>query len=144
MTILRYTKTNENARLVQPGEGDAGYDICTPFYVEVPPVRETGLPVAINTHLQFQYPEGYWAKIFDRSSVAKRGVFTTAGVIDNGYRGDTIVLLTNYGHETVVFEQGEKIAQLVLMPLSVFPATSVTELNITSRGDGGFGSTGRF
>lgn len=142
--ILQYTTSHPNAKFEKPANGDAGYDLRTPTQIEIPPLSQSKHPTPVNTHVRLAIPDGHWAKIYDRSSKAKQGIFTTAGVIDNGYRGDVIILVTNTTDKTVVFEAGEKIAQLVILQL-ITPSTEfVTDLNVTERGDSGFGSTGRF
>jgi dUTP pyrophosphatase len=98
----------------------------------------TGLAVAI--------PEGYVGLIFARSGLAtKFGVAPAncVGVIDSDYRGEVIVGLSNHSGEDYVIQPGERIAQLVLMPIVQAGITVVDDLDDTQRGTGGFGSTGR-
>lgn len=97
----------------------------------------TGLAVAI--------PEGFAGLVIPRSGHAKRlgiGVVNGPGLIDSGYRGEVSVLLINHGSETVTFEKGERIAQLAVVPVAVVDWVEVESLDETSRGSGGFGSTG--
>jgi dUTP pyrophosphatase len=97
----------------------------------------TGLAVAI--------PDGHAGLVVPRSGLAARhgiGVANGPGLIDAGYRGELKVILINHGQEPVSFERGERIAQLVVVPVLVGEVVEVDELPATDRGAGGFGSTG--
>ena len=78
----------------------------------------------------------------DRSSMAARGVTTTGGVIDAGYRGEILVLMTNLGHEVVELKAGEKIAQMIPVPVLTGGVFEVDELVESARAGKGFGSSG--
>lgn len=98
----------------------------------------TGLAVAI--------PEGHAGLVVPRSGLAARhgiGIVNAPGLIDAGYRGEIKVLLVNHGDEPVSLEAGERIAQLVIVPVALADFVAVDELPESVRGDGGFGSTGR-
>jgi len=120
--------------------GDLGYDL---FAVE-DTVIYAGETKLVPTGIAIQFPEGYGALIRDRSSVAtKRGLFTVAGVIDNGYIGEIKIALHNSTESVDRVAAGEKIAQLVLIPTVNFTVEEVNEvLSSDNRGEGGFGSTG--
>jgi dUTP pyrophosphatase len=120
--------------------GDLGYDLFTNEGAAVFP-NETKI---VKTGIAIQFPEGYGAFIKDRSSVAtKKGLFTVAGVIDNGYIGEICIALHNGTDSLIHISPGEKIAQLVLIPTVNFGVTEVDELvSADQRGVGGFGSTG--
>jgi dUTP pyrophosphatase len=84
--------------------------------------------------------------VLPRSGHAARhgvGVVNSPGLIDSGYRGEIKVILVNHGSEPVRFERGERIAQLVVSPVPIVELIEVDELDTTTRGDGGFGSSGR-
>ena len=90
-------------------------------------------------------PEGFAGLVLPRSGHAKRlgvGVVNGPGLIDSGYRGEVSVLLINHGSEKVEFRKGERIAQLAVIPVAAVDWVEVESLDETSRGDGGFGSTG--
>lgn len=122
---------------------DAGFDLPSLAYVEVPPLSfslvRTGLHVAI--------PENWVGLVRDRSSVALRGGITVAGVIDASYRGEIKIAMYNLAGDVLVFECGERIAQLIIVPHfgSIFceEVERFDLLGETSRGGDGFGSTGR-
>ncbi len=79
----------------------------------------------------------------DRSSVAARGVATTGGVIDAGYRGEILVLMTNLGDSDVEFQAGEKIAQMIPVPVLTGEVEEVETLEDSARAGKGFGSSGK-
>jgi dUTP pyrophosphatase len=79
----------------------------------------------------------------DRSSVAARGIATTGGVIDSGYRGEILVVMTNLGDASVELQAGEKIAQMVPVPVLTGLVQEVEALEVSVRAAKGFGSTGR-
>ena len=81
--------------------------------------------------------------IKDRSSIAVKGLFTHAGVIDSGYTGQIKVLFHNVSATSIKIENGDKIAQLIPQPVVNFEVQEVDELFKTKRGDNGFGSTGK-
>src|SRR5690606_33641196 len=98
----------------------------------------TGIAVAI--------PDGYAGLVIPRSGHARRhgvGVVNAPGLIDSGYRGVITVLLINHGREPVDFARGDRIAQLVIVPVPEIEWVEKTSLDQTLRGHGGFGSSGR-
>lgn len=116
-----------------------------------PPDRETGLKlpslarVMIPTGLAIALPEGHEAQIRPRSGLAARHgitVLNAPGTIDADYRGEICVLLVNLGAETVTLGHGERIAQMVIAPVTRAAFARVDRLDTTKRGVGGFGSTG--
>lgn len=138
---MQVKRLSANAILPQKAHaGDLGYDLFTNEGAAVFP-NETKV---VKTGIAIQFPEGYGAFIKDRSSVAtKKGLFTVAGVIDNGYIGEICIALHNGTDSLIHISPGEKIAQLVLIPTVNFGVTEVDELvSADQRGVGGFGSTG--
>ncbi len=122
--------------------GAAGMDVLSAENVTIKPGQrhavETGLAVAI--------PAGYEIQVRPRSGLAfKHGITVpnTPGTIDSDYRGELKVLLINHGHEDFVIQRGERVAQLVLAPVTQAAWEEVVVLDETDRGAGGFGSTGR-
>lgn len=99
----------------------------------------------ISTGLQIALPVGYEAQIRPRSGLAlKNGisVVNSPGTIDSDYRGDIGIILINHGFEPFMIEQGDRIAQMVIVKHEQAEFVEVQELDETSRGDGGFGHTG--
>jgi dUTP pyrophosphatase len=78
----------------------------------------------------------------DRSSMAARGLATTAGVIDAGYRGEILILMTNLGEIAIELKAGEKIAQMIPVPVLTGPVETVESLEESARAQKGFGSSG--
>jgi dUTP pyrophosphatase len=137
---MRVKRLSENAILPKKAHsGDLGYDLFTNEGTAVFP-NETKV---VKTGISIQFPEGYGGFIKDRSSVAtKKGLFTVAGVIDNGYIGEICVALHNGTDSLIHITPGEKIAQLVLIPTVNFEVVEVDKVISTDqRGEGGFGST---
>ena len=103
--------------------------------------------VIIGTGLTAAIPEGYVGLVFARSGMAtKRGLAPAnkVGVVDSDYRGEYLVPLHNHGTEPQTITHGERIAQMAIIPVVQAVFNVVDELDDTTRGDGGFGSTGRF
>ena len=139
---MKVKRLSEKAQLPTKAHlGDLGYDLYANEGTAVFP-HETKI---VKTGIAIQFPEGYGGFIKDRSSVAtKKGLFTVAGVIDNGYIGEICIALYNGTDSLIHVAPGEKIAQLVLIPTVDFEVEEVNEVIPTDqRADGGFGSTGR-
>lgn len=121
----------------------AGMDIRAA--VETPIVIKPGERTLIPTGLQMALPEGYEAQIRPRSGLAIRNGITmlnTPGTIDADYRGEVKVIAINHGEEEFVVNHGDRIAQMVIAPVTQLPLLEVEALDETDRGEGGFGSTG--
>jgi dUTP pyrophosphatase len=105
-----------------------------------------GERVAISTGLALAIPAGYEGQVRPRSGLAKQHGITLVnapGTIDADYRGPVTILLINHGQEPVTIEPAHRIAQLVIAPVVQAELAEVDELGATTRGAGGFGSTGR-
>jgi dUTP pyrophosphatase len=121
----------------------AGMDVRAA--VETPIVIKPGERALIPTGLQMALPEGYEAQIRPRSGLAIRNGITmlnTPGTIDADYRGEVKVIAINHGEEEFVVNHGDRIAQVVIAPVTQLPLLEVDKLDETGRGEGGFGSTG--
>lgn len=96
----------------------------------------------VHTGIAVELPENTSGIIWGKSSVESKGIKAMAGLVDAPYRGELIVCMYNLNEQDFVFEAGQKVAQLVVLP-TLYPAfEEVSELPDTSRGEGGFGSTG--
>lgn len=114
--------------------------------LDAPKTLNPGDRALIPTGIHMALPAGYEAQIRPRSGLAyKHGVtvLNTPGTIDADYRGDVGVLLINHGKEPFVVEDGMRVAQMVIAQYTQFEWQSVASLDETSRGAGGFGSTGK-
>lgn len=119
---------------------DAGLDLYSP----VRDVVECDGSLCIDTGVHIEIPEGYVGMIKSKSGLNTKHGITSEGVIDSGYVGSIKVKLYNHGLFDYTVEKGEKISQLVLIPIITPELELVDELEDTERSDGGFGSTGRF
>lgn len=124
--------------------GSAGLDLLAAVGdpVEIAPGRRALIP----TGLAMELPEGYEAQIRPRSGLAlKHGitVLNAPGTVDSDYRGEVSVLLVNLGDQSVRIARGERIAQMVVAPVTRVMFHEQSSLSDTVRGVGGYGSTGR-
>ena len=122
-------------------EWDAGYDLRTPAPFIICP----GKNVTVDTGVHIAIPQGYVGFLKSKSGLNVRNSLTGEGVIDAGYTGSVVCKLYHNdtdGYEKR-FERGDKIIQIVLLPIIKPKVVIVDELDETERGDGGFGSTGR-
>ena len=145
MSTIRVKKLRENATLPTYGsQWAAGADLyaCLETAVTIEPHQTVMIP----TGLALEVPVGCAGLIYARSSMgAKRGLAPAnkVGVIDSDYRGEVMVALHNHGQEDQVIQPNERIAQLLITPVFTPGFVEVDDLSDTTRGDGGFGSTGR-
>jgi dUTP pyrophosphatase len=123
--------------------GDAGADLRAAADVVLPP----GGRATVGTGMALAVPEGYAAFVHPRSGLAARHGITVVnapGTVDAGYRGEVrVVLLNTDPTEPFTVRRGDRIAQLVVQPVTRVRFLEMTELPATPRGEGGFGSTGR-
>jgi dUTP pyrophosphatase len=123
--------------------GDAGADLRAAEDVLLPP----GGRATVGTGLAVAVPDGHAAFVHPRSGLAARHGITVVnapGTVDAGYRGEVrVVLLNTDHHEPFTVRRGDRIAQLVVQPVTTVRFVDVEELPPTPRGEGGFGSTGR-
>ena len=145
MEKVAVKKLREGAILPTFGSPEAaGADLyaCLEQDVTIAP----GETVFVPTGLAMELPRGYAGLIYARSGLAcKRGLAPAnkVGVVDSDYRGEFIVALHNHGAQAQTISTGERIAQLVVTPVLIPEYVEVDNLSETSRGTGGFGSTGR-
>ena len=124
----------------------AGLDLLAAVADDAPIVLQPGTRALVPTGLTIALPEGFEAQVRPRSGLAaKHGitVLNAPGTVDADYRGEICVLLINHGSEAFTIRRGERIAQMVIAPVSHAKLVPVTTLPETARGGGGFGSTGR-
>jgi dUTP pyrophosphatase len=122
-------------------EGDAGMDL----YSAIDAILQPGERKLIPTGIKMAIPQGYEAQVRPKSGLAlKQGisVVNTPGTIDAGYRGEVGVILINHGNESFSVQKNMKVAQMVINKIEQANIEHVEELEDSSRGAGGFGSTG--
>ncbi|MBU5315907.1 dUTP diphosphatase [Clostridium bornimense] len=143
MEVLKIKKLNEDAIIpFYAHPGDAGLDLFSVEEVTIEP----GKRQLVATGISIELPKNTEAQVRPRSGLAlKYGVtvLNSPGTIDEGYRGEIKVILINHGEEAFKINRGDKIAQMVIMPVLTVGIEEVEILNDSERGEGGFGSTGR-
>ena len=123
--------------------GAAGADVCA--FLSEPVVIKSGEFAMIPTGLSFAIPEGYEIQVRPRSGLAAKNgvtVLNTPGTIDSDYRGEVKVILINHGKDAFTVNNDDRIAQLIVAPVTQGIFEKTDELDSTERGEGGFGSTG--
>ena len=121
--------------------GDGGTDLHAAEAVRLGPGERAAVPTGIAVAI----PDGHAGLVLPRSGLARRhgiGLVNSPGLIDSGYRGEVAVILVNHGSESVEITRGDRIAQLVVIPVAEQHMIEVDDLPTSTRGDGGFGSTG--
>lgn len=146
MEMLKIKKVKENAKVPHRAtSGSAGLDLCA--CIDEPVTLEGGDTAVIPTGIAIALPSAdYGAFVFPRSGISVKhgiGLLNSVGVIDSDYRGEIMVGVINQVKEAYTIQPGERIAQMVIMPVSMMPVEEVAELDDTDRGAGGFGSTGK-
>lgn len=145
METLKIKKVHENAVIPHRATAwSAGLDLCA--CIDEPLTLAGGETALIPTGLAIALPSAqYGAFVFARSGLSIKhgiGLLNSVGVIDSDYRGEIKVGVINQIKEPYTVQPGERIAQLVVMPVSVMPVEEAADLDETERGTGGFGSTG--
>lgn len=141
---IRTKIVREGAKLpFRATEGSAGADICACIETDI--TVEPGKMKKIPAGIAVEIPVGFGGFVFPRSSLATKYGITLpncVGVIDSDYRGEVCVPVINLGEESFTVKNGDRIAQMVIMPYEAAEYETVSELSETERGEGGFGSTG--
>lgn len=143
---LKIKRVRENHDLSLPAYQSplsSGLDLCADIHENV--VLKKGQRALVPTGIAIELPEDAEAQVRPRSGLAiKKGVslVNTPGTIDADYRGEISVIIINLGDDDFVIARGDRIAQLVVMPVLRPQIVEVTDLSNTQRGAGGFGSTG--
>lgn len=147
MTVpIRITRLPHGADLPLPAyetAGAAGMDLRAA--VDAPVTLAPGERAAVPTGIAIALPEGYEAQVRPRSGLARRhgiSMVNTPGTVDSDYRGEIQVTLINLGQEPFSLGRGDRIAQMVVAPVTRVAWDEVEALDETARGAGGFGSTG--
>ena len=130
---------------VRAHEWDAGLDIRTPVPITIAPANvNTGAGKAIvDTGVHVEIPQGYVGFIKSKSGLNVNNSITSEGVVDCGFTGSIVVKLYNHSREPYHFDKGDKITQLVILPILTPELELADRLDDTDRGASGFGSTGK-
>ena len=131
---------DEGAFMPERAHGlDAGLDLRSPVDVAVP----SGCSTSIHTGVHVQLPSGTVGMLKSKSGLNTKHSVTSEGVIDEGYTGEIVVKLYNHGFDRFLVKRGDKISQLVILPVLRPEPMLVDKIEGGERGDNGFGSTGR-
>jgi dUTP pyrophosphatase len=137
---LKFKKLHPDAKIPKYAyAGDAGLDL----YVAEGLVLKKGEKKSVPLGLAIEIPEGYVGILFDKSSLShKHGLKSYGGIIDAGYRGEIHVGMMNLSDKDYEFEAGDKIIQILIMPVLQAEVVECDELSESDRGEGAFGSSG--
>lgn len=146
MSELKVMKIRPDAKVPKRATpGSAGLDLCA--CIENPLTVPPGGHAVISTGIAIALPDKSQAAfVFARSGLAVKhglGLLNGVGVIDSDYRGEICVAIVNQFDEAYEIMPGDRIAQLVVMPVTLLPVSETADIDDTVRGQGGFGSTGR-
>lgn len=137
---VKVKKLNENAVIPKYSkDGDAGLDLIATS------VSQTDLQITYGTGISMEIPNGYVGLVFPRSSIRKYdlSLSNSVGVIDSGYRGELMATFNLKNPYSEIYEVGDRIAQIMIIPYPKIKFVESNELSDSDRGDGGFGSTGK-
>lgn len=137
---LKIQKLKDGAKLPSYAHpGDVGLDLYAMETVTIEP----GAHHRFWHGFALEFPIGYAAIVMDKSSISKAGLKTMGGVFDAGYRGEYNTHLVNLSDKAYTVEAGDKVSQIVLVPVAIADIEEVQELSDSVRGQGAFGSTGK-
>lgn len=142
LKVKLLTASAKAPAVAHPGE-DLGYDLFASETVEFEPRGHAIVPTGISVEITSAIGEPMGALVRDKSSVAARRLIVTAGVIDAGYRGEIKVVMENLSDQPQTIRAGDKLANLIPYPVLTAKVEVVEELAESTRGAGGFGSSGR-
>ena len=135
-------RLNEYVELPTRGSKDAaGLDLYCPFYIKVPADSQKKIPLGIAVEI----PKGHMGLLVPRSSMSKTPLrcANSVGVIDADYRGELSIAYENVSCSDYTIFRGDRIAQLIIVPIAIVDVEEAQTLSETERGDGGYGSTGK-
>jgi dUTP pyrophosphatase len=144
--VLKVTRVGDRGPALELPRYESAAAAGLDLRADEPVALAPGERALVGTGLSLEIPPGHEGQVRPRSGLAVRHGVTllnTPGTIDSDYRGEVKVILVNLGQAPVRFERGERIAQLVIAPVSRVTLEAAGALGETGRGAGGFGSTGR-
>lgn len=142
MEQMKVKLVNEYAQLPTRGSKDAaGLDLYCPFHIKVPADSQKKIPLGISVEI----PQGYMGLLVPRSSMSKTPLrcANSVGIIDADYRGELSIAYENISCSDYTIFRGDRIAQLIIVPIAIVDVEEAQTLSETERGDGGYGSTGK-
>ena len=142
MEQMKVKLVNEYAQLPTRGSEDAaGLDLYCPFHIKVPADSQKKIPLGIAVEI----PKGHMGLLVPRSSMSKTPLrcANSVGIIDEDYRGEISIVYENVSCKNYTIARGDRIAQLIIVPIAVVDVEEAQTLSETERGDGGYGSKGK-
>lgn len=142
MEQMKVKLVNEYAQLPTRGSKDAaGLDLYCPFHIKVPADSQKKIPLGIAVEI----PQGYMGLLAPRSSMSKTPLrcANSVGIIDADYRGELSIAYENISCSDYTIFRGDRIAQLIIVPIAIVDVEEAQTLRETERGAGGYGSTGK-
>ncbi len=137
---LKIKKIHNDAKLPNRAHhDDAGIDMFAYGTHTVEPHQTVAIPTGVSMELE----KGFVSLVWDKSGISLKGMKTVGGVIDAGYRGEYKIVVHNLTESPYVFSHGDKVAQILIQKVEFPDLVEVEELSDSSRGEGGFGSTGK-
>src|SRR6056297_2102272 len=137
---LKVKKLSPEAIVPKYAHGDdAGLDVYSVQNLILKPNHRT----IVKTGISIELPKNHVALVWDKSGMASKGIKTMGGVIDSGYRGEYKIVLINLSSKDFEIKKGQKIAQILIQKVEKPQIEEVKKLKNSSRGGGGFGSTGK-
>lgn len=139
---MKVKRVSEYAQLPTRGSKDAaGLDLYCPFHIKVPADSQKKIPLGIAVEI----PKGYMGLLVPRSRMSKTPLrcANSVGIIDADYRGEISIAYENISCSDYTIFRGDRIAQLIIVPIAVVDVEEAQTLSETERGDGGYGSTGK-
>ena len=143
LKVKLLTDTAKMPAIGHPGE-DLGYDLYAAESAVIPPRGWVDIGSGVAAEFSLPHEDGlrFGFIVQEKSSYAKRKIFVMGGVIDSGYRGEIRIMLANVSDEEQVIKAGEKVANLIPIPVVANKVMVVSDLTPSLRGESGFGSTG--
>lgn len=120
-------------------ETDAGFDLYTPYEFTV----KAGGSEAVQTGVHMIIPKGYCGLVVSKSGLNTKNDIKTTGLVDAAYTGEIVIKVQNHGNKDYHFNKGEKVTQIMILPVPEVTLNIIDELPKTERGNRGFGSSGR-
>ena len=142
MEQMKVKLVNEYAQLPTRGSKDAaGLDLYCPFHIKVPADSQKKIPLGIAVEI----PKGHMGLLVPRSSMSKTPLrcANSVGIVDADYRGEISIVYENVSCSDYTIFRGDRIAQLIIVPVLMVGVEEVNSLSETERGTGGYGSTGK-
>ena len=139
MTNINFKKLYVDAK---PFEYSRDLDACMDIFAYTSIVLSPGQTTIVNSGISLEIPPSYEGLVRGRSGLASKGIYVHLGTIDETYRGDVGVIMTNMSNTSYIINKGDRIAQFTIKPVVRIELKEANELSTTNRGENGYGSSG--